>query len=282
MVVTSQLNATVTENRLLSPGLFLLKVLPDAPIPDFIPGQYVALGLPCAKVVSVESTRVETSPLVEDGITEKKKDKKVEVASRQSLVKRAYSIASSPSDKEGLEFYIARVGEGELSPNLADLNKGDRLFVQKKYVGTFTTCGVPDGKNLILIATGTGIAPFISMLRAPDLLQRFGRITILHGVRYMQDLAYRSEITKLIESGVYDLHYYAAVSREEGSGETIRKGYIQSFLEDESVPAEQESDHIFLCGNPGMIQTVVGLLTRKGFKEHTRKSSGNLHLENYW
>jgi ferredoxin--NADP+ reductase len=272
MVVTSQLNATVTENRCLSPGLFLLRVLPDAPIPDFTPGQYVALGLPSIEIATPS----------EDGIAEENKEKKIGVISPRTLVKRAYSIASSPSEKGGLEFYIARVNEGELSPNLTVLNKGDRVFVQKKYVGTFTTCDVPDGKNLVFIATGTGIAPFISMLRAPGLLQRFGRITILHGVRYVQDLAYRHEIEELIESGAYDLQYYAAVSRDAGSEGDIRKGYVQSFLEDEFVSLEHAADHVFLCGNPGMIKAVVGLLSLKGFKEHSRKSPGNLHLENYW
>ncbi|MGA1191100.1 MAG: ferredoxin--NADP reductase [Bdellovibrionota bacterium] len=272
MVDTSQLNATVTENRCLSPGLFLLRVLPDDPIPDFTPGQYVALGLPC---IDIAARR-------EAGTDEKNKQKEIEGNSRLTLVKRAYSIASSPSDKKGLEFYVARVNEGELSPNLTNLNIGDRLFVQKKYVGTFTTCDVPDDKNLVFIATGTGIAPFISMLRAPGLLRRFGRITILHGVRYVQDLAYRDEITELIESGVYDLGYYATVSREEGSQENVRKGYIQSLLEDQIVPIEHAVDHIFLCGNPGMIKAVVDLLSLQGFREHTRKSPGNLHLENYW
>lgn len=277
MVVTSQLNATVTENRCLSPGLFLLRVLPDAPIPDFTPGQYVALGLP-----RVEKASVELATLREEGIAEENTEKKIEGISPRTLVKRAYSIASSPSDKGGLEFYIARVNEGELSPNLTDLNKGDRVFVQKKYVGTFTTCDVPDGKNLVFIATGTGIAPFISMLRAPNLLQRFGTVTILHGVRYTQDLAYRDEITELIESRGYNLQYYAAVSRDAGSEGNIRKGYVQSFLEDELVSLEWATDHVFLCGNPGMIKAVVDLLSLQGFKEHTRKSPGNLHLENYW
>lgn len=288
MVVTSQLNATVTENRCLSPGLFLLRVLPDAPIPDFKPGQYVALGLPCVEKTSVEKASVEIATPPEEGMAEENKEKKIEdisprtLVKRGTLVKRAYSIASSPSDKGGLEFYIARVNEGELSPNLTDLNKGDRVFVQKKYVGTFTTCDVPDGKNLVFIATGTGIAPFMSMLRAPELLQRFGRVTILHGVRYAQDLAYRDEITELIESRGYNLRYYAAVSRDAGSEGNIRKGYVQSFLEDELVSLERAADHVFLCGNPGMIKAVVGLLSLQGFREHTRKSPGNLHLENYW
>jgi ferredoxin--NADP+ reductase len=259
MVGNSLLNATVVDNLLLSPGLFLLRVLPDAPIPDFKPGQYVALGLPLAETAAGQSA----SP-------------------RRSLTKRAYSIASSPSDKDALEFYIARVEDGALSPGLSELRAGDRLFVQKKFTGAFTTCEVVAGKNLILIATGTGIAPFISMLRTPEVLRRFGRITILHGVRYKRDLAYAEEITTLINSAEYDLEYFRAVSREEVEEEGLRTGYVQSYVAEGLVTVNKETDHVFLCGNPSMIESVVTLLTAAGFQEHSRKQSGNLHLENYW
>ena len=249
------LNATVLKTEVLSSGLFELWVKPDESIPDFKPGQYVALGLP---------------------------DEQPSTNGREKLVKRAYSIASTPHRKDALEFYIAEVENGELSPRLARLGEGDRIFVQKKYVGTFITDGVPDGSNLILVSTGTGIAPFISILRTPEVVSRFDRITFVHGVRYSRDLAYREEILERQEAEPQKFGYFATVSREGPPEWEGTKGYVQQFFTEGLIPVDSEKDHVFLCGNPAMVTELTEWLSERGFKEHKKKDPGNLHFEKYW
>ncbi len=240
-------NATLLSRSDISEGLFIIRVKPDFPIPDFIPGQYVALGL----------------------LTEENK-----------LIKRAYSIASSPDQKDRLEFYIARVDGGALTPRLDKLQSGDRLYVSPKITGTFTLQGVPAGSHVVFISTGTGIAPYISMLRTANVWQHNWKFILIHGVRYEQDLAYKDELEKLAkESDLF--HYYCTVSRasEAWQGE---RGYVGKFLKDGVVQVTPESNHLFLCGNPAMIDELSVFLTQRGFKEHKKRSPGNLHLEKYW
>lgn len=250
----AQLNATVILRRELSPGLFEIWIRPDEGIPDFLPGQYVALGLP-------ESH---------------------EGGEKEKLVKRAYSIASSPERKDALEFYIAEVTEGQLSPRLARLNEGERIFVQRKYVGTFTLESVPAGSDLVFVATGTGIAPFVSMLRTHGTIEKYSSLTLLHGVRYSADLAYRDELLELQSKRGEKFRYYATVSREGPPKWSGEHGYVQKFFTEGKVSVAPETHHLFLCGNPAMIEEVCQLLEGQGFKEHTKKQPGNIHFEKYW
>jgi len=156
---------------------------------------------------------------------------------------------------------------------------GDRVFCQPKVTGTFTLEGVPHEHNLVLVSTGTGLAPFMSMVRTPATWTPGRRITIVHGVRHTTDLGYRAELEALAatEKG---LIYHPVVSRDPGwSG---AKGHVQSLFENGTVPADPQKDNVFLCGNPAMIEGMETLLTSRGYTVHSKKNPGNLHLEKYW
>ena len=265
----SKLNATVISNEQVADGLFFLRVLPDLGVPDFLPGQYVALGLP----------------------NEEKPEK---------IDKRACSTGSPPSTKEYLEFYIAAVPDGLLSRRLEKASPNQKLFCAKKVVGTFTLSSIPEGADVFFVSTGTGIAPFISMLRSGDIWKKVGKVTIVHGVRYESDLAYKEELESLESTYADRFSYRCTVSRPK-DGWKGDSGYVQQFFINQSLESANSSeksdsseackqitalnasnDHFFLCGNPAMVTELSEWLKEQGFKEHSRKSPGNLHLENYW
>ena len=254
------LNATLIERQDLTDELAIIKIKPDDPFEAFDPGQYVALGLPGGAPRDLRFGE-DPSPVKAD-----------------KLIKRAYSIASSPREADCLEFYIAFVEDGYFTPRLALLKEGDRLFVAKKIVGTFTLQDVPGDARLVLISTGTGIAPYISMIRTPEVWTPGREVCVLHGVRYVEDLAYRGELESLSKSNS-SLRYFPVVSREDWEG---KRGYVQSFLSDGEIELQPAQDHIFACGNPAMIEDVRKLVLEKGFVEKKRKEPGNFHVEEYW
>ena len=145
----SKLNASIKRRINITDELVIFHVTPDSGVPDFKPGQYIALGLPGS------APRPEDFPPEEE---EQKPDK---------IIKRAYSVGSPPSEKGWLELYIAIVPTGALTSRFALLEEGDRLFAAPKIVGTFVIDDVPSEHNLILVSTGTGIAPFMAMIRDP-------------------------------------------------------------------------------------------------------------------
>lgn len=255
------LNATLIERIEAAPNILILQVKPDAGVPEFLPGQYVALGLPhSAPSLTGASTVVPGSP------TDK-------------LIKRAYSIGSPPEEREYLEFCVAVVESGELTSRIAALKPGDRLFCAAKITGTFTLDGVPEDHSLVFVATGTGVAPFIAMLRSPAVWTAGRKITLIHGVRLGRDLIYDRELKALGEQRP-EFRYIPLVSRDPAfSGE---QGRVQRLFNESIVPVEVARDHVFLCGNPAMITEMEEWLKGRGFIEHTRRTPGNLHLEKYW
>lgn len=256
------LNATVSKKIHVTPDLIILLVVPDHGVADFTPGQYVALALPGS------APRPDHFP------------KETDVPHPDKLIKRAYSIGSAPAVKDYLEFYIAIIPDGALTSRLVMLEEGDRVYVAPKITGTFTLNHMDPSNNLVMISTGTGIAPFMSMLRTESTWTHGRQITLVHGVRYKQDLTYRDELLEL-QSSNSSFKYYAVVSREE-SEEGIRKGYVQHLMKDGTISLNADTDHVLMCGNPAMIDEVHELLKPQGYKEHTRKSPGNLHFEKYW
>ncbi|RIL08562.1 MAG: hypothetical protein DCC75_08580 [Proteobacteria bacterium] len=256
------LNATLVERKELTPELLQLFIRPDAPPAKFIPGQYVAIGLPGS------APRPPGFP--EEEIP----------AEPGKMIKLAYSIGSSPDDPSVLEFYLAVLPQGALTSRIVSLKPGDRLFMAPKVTGTFTLEGVPEDHNLMLVSTGTGIAPYISMLRSKNTWTPGRKISIVHGVRYESDLAYKEELSELANSHS-SFSYYNIVSRPgaEWRGE---KGYVQRYFQEERILLDPGRDHVYLCGNPGMIDQMEEWLLSKGYKEHSRKQPGNLHLERYW
>lgn len=268
----TQLNAVVTQRVDLAPGLMILRVAPDAwTLPDFIPGQFAVLGMP-AGAPRVEGADPESAP--EDPT---------------KLVRRSYSIASSSNAREFMEFYINLVSSGELTPRLFALKPGDRLWLGPKVAGLFTLDPVPENTNLLLMATGTGIAPYMSMLRTFLTAKTFKNIAILHGARHSWDLGYASELSAMARLCDTFL-YIPTISRPQQEPVPWRgqTGYIQDLWRKRVIdlawgfhPAPADTC-IFLCGNPEMIDDTLKLLAHEGFKEHSKKTPGHVHLERYW
>ncbi len=263
-------NATLVERRDLTPDLSIVCVRGDNGfVPDFLPGQFVTLGLP----------RPEESPAPNAD----------NPPTRIRLIRRAYSIASSPDERRYLELYVVLVEGGKLTPRLWNVEQGDRLFMDPRIRGEFTLGDVPQDSHVVLVATGTGVAPFVSMVRTYGGRNRWRRCTLVHGVREVEQLGYREEMEALARRDS-SFVYVPVISGKEvaGSSWTGRRGRVQSVLDD-SVFHELTGEalapygsHVFLCGNPTMIIDVQEHLQSRGFETQTKSEPGNLHFERYW
>jgi ferredoxin--NADP+ reductase len=264
MAKNLEYNATVVERVDLTTALAIFKVRPDREAADpgpFLPGQYLTLGL------------------------------NNEVKPELGSVRRPMSIVSAPEEGDVFEFYIRYVSEPEsdnpLTHLLWKIRTDDRMFLRSKAAGTFTlkhTIGENDGRLKICVAAGTGLAPFVSMVRSKilrDPQARLDDFVILHGASYPQDIGYRHELESLRARG---LHYFPTVSRpQEAAAWQEARGRVEDFflpgrLADLEAkiglaPGELRPDKaaIFICGLQGTIgQTVIRLLER-GFVPENRK-----------
>ncbi|MEM6393532.1 MAG: ferredoxin--NADP reductase [Planctomycetota bacterium] len=266
-------NATVTARDDLAPGLAVVRVAyKHNPVPDFTPGQYTTLGL---------TTQLPTN--TPNGNPPK----------RPKLVRRAYSIASAPRTKDHIEFFIVQVDDGQLTPSLFDLYPGDDLFMDPRIKGQFTLDPVPPDQTLVMVATGTGLAPYLSMYRQfkdlPPGQRPWKHLVVLHGSRLAQDLGYHDELQT---AAAHDpsLTYLATTTREpDDSPWTGLRGRVTEHLHPDrfhdltGLPLDPQNTHVFLCGNPDMIDQAEAELTPLGFSTHTpRNPTGNLHFERYW
>lgn len=263
-------NAVVTQRIEVSPGLIILRVVPDGwELPDFEAGQFSVLGLPGS------APRYPICGEEED------------VAPPDKLHKRAYSIASSSKAKEFMEFYVSLVPSGRLTPRLFALQSGDRVWLSKKATGMFTLDQVPSDKHIALISTGTGLAPYVSMLRSHLVCGGERRYAVLHGARHSWDLGYRSELMTL-DGMCQNFSYIGAVSRpaEEPAPWSGPSGRIQNvwaqFAALAGFEPSPDNTHVFLCGNPAMIEDMVLRLEAQGFTEHKKGAPGQIHVERYW
>jgi ferredoxin--NADP+ reductase len=179
---------------------------------EFEPGQFVVLGLPGS------SPRCDLAG---------QEDKPV---APNKVIKRAYSIASSSVAKEYLELYVVLVESGALTPRLFALEQGDDLWLGKKFTGKFTLDRVPKDKHVVFVATGTGLAPYMSMLRTHLVSGGPRRFAIFHGARHSWELGYRAELTMMTRL-CPNLLYLATISRPgdeplRWSGETGRSRHL--------------------------------------------------------
>lgn len=261
--ILTMLNATIVKRIDVTDELVIFQIKPDVALSGFKPGQYVAVGL------YGNAARPTSFPA------------EIHAQAPDKIIKRAYSIGSSPLEHEYLEFYIAIAEQGALTARLALLKPGDRVFMSPKITGTFTVCDVPHDHNLVLVATGTGIAPYMSMLRFPETWTPGRHITLLHGARFAKDLAYRDELIALAEQRPGDFTYKAIISRDDPSWKGER-GYVQKFFKEGQVAQNPDKDHVFICGNPAMIDELQTFLEQQNFRLHSKRTPGNLHLEKYW
>ena len=267
-----ELNAVVSQRIEVAPGLIILRVVPDGwHLPEFKPGQFAVLGLPASATRCAFADSEEPPP------------------DPDKLVRRSYSMASSSVDRHYVEFYVTLVHSGGLSPRLFALKPGDRIWLGHKMGGLFTLSDVPADRHLALIGTGTGLAPYMSMLRT--LLEPGGPrlYAVIHGARHSWDLGYRSELIAL-QRMCRNFAYLPVVSRpdEEPVLWGQATGYVQDMWTSGAIAAAwgfeptPDNTHVFLCGNPDMVDDMVGILAKDGFREHTRKEPGQVHVERYW
>ena len=188
---------------------------------------------------------------------------------------RAYSIASA-NHEEYLEFLSIKVPDGPLTSRLQHLKEGDSLIVSRKPVGTLVHHDLEPGKTLYLISTGTGLAPFMSIIKDPEVYDRFERIVLVHGVRYVSELAYHDYIDEELRRHEFlgelirdQLLYYPTVTREPFRNQ----GRITTLIESGKLtddldlpPLDPSTDRVMLCGSPAMLDELTGMLDARGFQ----------------
>lgn len=188
---------------------------------------------------------------------------------------RAYSIASA-NYEEHLEFLSIKVPNGPLTSRLQHLKVGDELIVGRKPVGTLVIDDLNDGRNLFLLATGTGLAPFMSIIRDPDTYERFEKVVLVHGVRTVSELAYADYIQRVLpeqeligELVRERLLYYPTVTREAFRNQGRLTDLLSSgqLCDDLGIPRLDASlDRAMLCGSPAMLDDTCKILDGMGFK----------------
>jgi ferredoxin--NADP+ reductase len=241
------LNGKVVETRHWTETLFSLRV--EAPRLAFQAGQFVRIAL------DVEGERVA----------------------------RAFSFVNPPEDPL-LEFYGVIVAEGPLSPRLARLRAGDTLQVASNPAGFLVLSEVPDAQTLWLLSTGTGLAPFLSILRTAAPWARFREVVLVHAVRHARELVYRDMIARLQKER--GLRYVSFVSREAAQGALA--GRIPAAVKDGRLEAaagarlSAESAQVLLCGNPDMLKDVSATLAERGMRKHRRRAPGQVTTESFW
>ncbi len=240
----------VESKRVWTDGLFTLAVRVDGVLP-FEPGQFLQLGLETAG---------------------------------EKEVHRPYSVASPHG--EVVEFYIVRVDEGELTPRLWNLQPGDVVQISQRAAGSFTLAHAPRHPDLWLIGTGTGLAPYVAMLRTPVPWHSFERIVVVHGVRFCRDLSYVDEFQQYAAKYGKQFRYVPMATREECpqgiSGRItarLQDGGLEQFV---GCQFGAVRSTVLLCGNPDMLDEMEALLLARGLAKHRKKTPGNIVVERYW
>ena len=200
-------------------------------------------------------------------------------------VARPYSFVNSPNE-EFLEFYSVSVPNGPLSTELQKLKIGDPVSVGLKGNGFLVLNEIPKVENIWMLATGTAIGPYLSILKTKESWEKFENVILIHAVRYSKELAYQKTISELKEIYGERLIYITYVSRENSENSLegrIPKSIENGILEKEAnIKMSPENTHIMLCGNPEMVKDTTKKLKKIGLKKHRRNSPGHITTENYW
>ena len=206
----------------------------------------------------------------------------VRIALEESLA-RPFSFVNAPQDPT-LEFYGIVVPEGPLSPRLARLRAGDRLLVASNPAGFLVLSEVPaTARTLWLVSTGTGIAPFLSILQTDEPWQRFENVVLVHAVRHTAELVYQEMIRRI--SNERGLRIVTFVSREAAAGSLagrIPAAIRDGRLEKAAGLALEHDAHLMLCGNPDMLRDAQAALGERGLRKHRRRNPGHISVESFW
>lgn len=205
--------------------------------------------------------------------------------SKEEMVGRPYSFVNSPGSSPH-EFYFTIVPDGPLSVRLAALAPGDPVWLLRAANGFFSMGEVPDADVLWCLATGTGLGPFLSILRTPEPWEKFGRVVLVHAVRHAAEFTYRDVIGGIAASHAGAFTFIPMVSRETRPGVLagrIPDAILDGRLEERAgVPLTATNSHVMLCGNPAMVEDVQNVLAARGMRRHRRKEPGQITVETYW
>lgn len=254
-------NARLVDRHDWTDGLATFTVAPDGwELPPHKPGQFANLALP-----EGDDWDQETG----------------------ASIRRAYSIASGPG-RGTLDFYVRRVDGGALTPKLFNLPLGAGIHLDERIAGHFTLDGARDAEDLVLVGTGTGVAPYRPMIQDRDLRSRFGRVILLYSDRRPEDLGYHDEFRALAQEDDRFLFLPTLTGKDVDAGWDGLRGRVQHHLEPEAyerltgAPLHKDRVQVFLCGNPQMIVEVQGRLEELGMKRHRKREPGEIHMEKYW
>lgn len=240
---------TVEENRSWTDQLYSLRIAADGV--QFVSGQFARLAL------DIEGERVA----------------------------RPYSFVNPPGE-EVHEFYSILVEEGLLSKRLHMLSPGDHIWISSRGIGFFVLQEVPESPYLWLLSTGTGIGPYLSILRTPAPWERHQRVALIHSVRYARELSYRDTIASIEESHPDQFVYVPFVSREKYT--PALAGRIPAAIEDgrlahlTGMDFDPRRAEVMLCGNPNMVRDTSSLLRKMGLTRNRRSAPGQITTESYW
>jgi len=201
---------------------------------------------------------------------------------------RAYSIASA-NYEDHLEFLSIKVEEGPLTSRLQHIQPGDTLIVGRKPTGTLVVDYLLPGRRLYMLATGTGLAPFMSIVRDPETYEKFEQIVLVHGVRKVDELAYHDLLAEHLPAHEFlgdmvssQMRYYPTVTREEYRNMGRIPDLIESgkLFADLSLPAlDAADDRVMICGSPGMLRDLKHMLEQRGFAEGNTSVPGAFVIE---
>src|SRR3981189_3176923 len=201
---------------------------------------------------------------------------------------RAYSMATANHEEE-LEFFSIKVADGPLTSRLQRIREGDTILVGRKATGTLVADNLIPGKRLLLLSTGTGLAPFASLVKDPDVYERFDTIVLVHGCRQISELAYGEQlVARLRDDELFGpllaekLLYYPTVTREPFRN----RGRITDLITSEQLfndiglpPLDIETDRIMLCRSPGMLEDLRQTFECQGFSEGSHTEPGHFVIE---
>ena len=210
---------------------------------------------------------------------------KLSLSLKNEEVARPYSFVNSP-DEEYLEFYSVSVPNGPLSTAMQTLKKGDSIKVGPRGNGFLILEEIPHVENIWMLATGTAIGPYLSILKTKDSWDKFKKVVLVHAVRYKKELTYQDTINTLKEEYKDRFIYITYVSREDSEYSLkgrIPKDISNGVLEKKAdLKMKSDNTHVMICGNPEMLKDTTVELKKIGLKKHRRNSPGHITTENYW
>ena len=200
------------------------------------------------------------------------------------VVARPYSLVNTP-DESALEIYFNIVDEGPLSPKLFELEAGDDILVAERPAGFLTISEVPASNNLWMLASGTAIGPFLSILKGEAVWDKFKKIALCYSVRTREELAYFETIEEIIAQHAEQFCFIPVITREDADNalreripQSIENGNLESRA---NTPISADDSHVMICGSTELITEVSAILDSRGMRKHRRREPGHYTTEKY-